>query len=654
MGSPLTNPPPVPRTRRGLLAEEPLILVLLALLLLYFARVLLIPLAIAVSLNFLLTPAVMKIQSLRVRRLPAVMLVLALAFAVAGGMGWIVARQVIAVINDLPNYRDNIHDKFASLHAPTTGPLSHTLDSIREIGAEISNETHPAPLPKPIEEPRTRRERELARIQAERQGQQLAEQQPEQPVPVTVVPPVQTARQYLTQYARPALEPFGVLLMVVIFTFYMLVKREDMRNRLLMLAGIGQMNLMTQALNEAAARISRYLITNVLMNAAYGVIFGVGLYLLHVPNATLWGALMGILRMIPYAGTMIAGLSTVAFTLAVFDNWWHPLWVLLLFGCLEFVIANFVEPHIYGKRTGISAFALVLMAIVWTLLWGWAGLIVSTPMTVCLIVMGRHVPQMSFLHILLGEDAELSPEAHFYERLLAMDQREAHQIAAGFLDGRRLVELYDEVVLPALVLSEQDRHKGVLDDVRAEWLYQSVTELVAELTDYKLPRDMDPICGTNGMPESDGETSEEHICPVVCVRAEDQADEIAATMLAQLLERCGHSTILLTTTALTPEIMERLAEDTGTVLCISAVPPFAFAQARRLAQTLRKSLPKNPILVGLWGGESDIDTLRERFGNARPDAIVTTLSDALTRVREISGKSAAGKTTAPVPGYTIF
>jgi hypothetical protein len=273
-------------------------------------------------------------------------------------------------------------------------------------------------------------------------------------------------------------------------------------------------------------------------------------------------------------------------------------------------------------------------------------------MTVCLIVMGRHVPQMSFLHILLGEDAELSPEAHFYERLLAMDQREAHQIAARFLDGRRLVELYDEVVLPALVLSEQDRHKGVLDDVHAEWLYRSVTELVAELTDYRLPRDMDPTCGANGTAESNGES--EHRSPVVCVRAEDQADEIAATMLAQLLERCGHSTILLSPTALTPEIMERLADDTGTVVCISAVPPFAFAQARRLAQSLRKSLPRNPILVGLWGGESDIDTLRERFGNARPDAIVATLRDALTRAREISGKSAVGRTTAPVPGYTIF
>lgn len=647
MASPAPNPPPMPRSRRGLLTEEPLILLALALLGLYFARAVLIPLAIALTLNFLLTPAVMQVERARVRRLPAVLLILVISFTIVGTVGWIVARQVITVINDLPNYRDNIHDKFAALHGPGTGPLSRTVASIREIGEEISNEAHPAPAPKPTEAPLTRHERELARVQAEKEAQK-------QPIPVTVISPAQTTSEYLSQFARPALEPIGVLAMVMIFTFYMLIKREDLRNRLLLLAGMGQLNLMTQALNEAAARISRYLITNVLVNAGYGVIFGVGLYLLHVPNATLWGALMGILRMIPFAGTMIAGFSTLAFTLAVFDNWWHPLWVLLLFGGLEFVIANFVEPLIYGKRTGISAFALVLMAIVWTLLWGWPGLIVSTPLTVCLIVMGRYIPQMSFLHILLGDDAELSPEAQFYERLLAMDQPEAHQIATSFLEGRSLQELYDGVVLPALVLSERDRHKGVLDEIHSNWLYQSATELLAELTDYRSP---EPVCGEGvelALGASDSETALEQTSPVVCVAAEDQADEIAGTMLAQLLEQCGHSTMLLSAATLSTEIMERLAEEPNTILCISAAPPFAFAQARRLAQSLRKSLPRNPIVVALWGDDGEADTLRERFGNPRPDAIVTTLADALSRIREIDSKTAESESKAPEPGYTLF
>jgi len=601
----------MPRSHRSLLAEEPLILLGLVLLAAYFARDILIPLAIALTLNFLLAPAVIKLQRLRINRTIAVALVAVMAFSVVGGVSWIVARQVIAVVAGLPNYRSNIQEKLTALHAPTAGPLGLAVRNIEEIGAEISSET-PPPQPREF---RTRREREEAQLEAE-----------QQPVPVRVIPQVQSNRLYLSQYAWPVLKPLGGVALVVIFTLYMLLKREDLRNRLLLLAGIGHLNLMTQALNEAAARISRYLIMNVVVNAGYGILFGVGLYMLHVPNATLWGALMGILRMVPYAGTMIAGLAPVAFTLAVFNGWWHPLWVLLLFAGLEFVIANFIEPHVYGKRTGISSFALVIMAVVWTLLWGWPGLIVSTPLTVCLIVMGRHIPQMKFLYILLGDDAELSPEAQFYERLLAMDQPEARRIAENFLEVHDLVELYDGVVLPALILSEQDRHKGVLDEVHGTWLYQSSIELIAELSDYRSPYVKAP-CEDQAKPD--------RIRPVVCIPADDHADEIAGTMFAQLLEQCGHKTMLLGAAALTQEIMVRLGEDPGTIVCISAVPPFAFAQARKLAQTLREHLPENPLIVGLWGGTGDPEALQSRFGSARPESVVTTLGAALSQIRQM-------------------
>jgi predicted PurR-regulated permease PerM len=649
MASPANNPSPLPRTPIGLLAHAPLLLLALVLVALYFGKPFLFPMAVALSLTFLLTPLVMQIQRLRVGRIPAVLLVLAMTATLVGGVGWIVGRQVIGVINDLPNYRENIQQKLYSLHAPTAGPLSRTVRSIREIGAEIANTTE-SPGDTATEAPHTRRERALARLSEDKQ-----------PVPVRVVAPAQTAAQYFSQYARPVLEPLAILALIVIFSFYMLVKREDLRNRLLLLAGKGQLNLMSQAMNEAAARISRYLITNVLVNAGYGVIFGVALYLLHVPNATLWGALMAILRMIPYVGTMIAGFSTVAFTLAVFDNWWHPLWVLLLFGGLEFVIANFIEPHIYGKRTGISSFALVIMAIVWTLVWGWPGLIVSTPMTVCLIVMGRHIPQMSFLYILMGEEAELSPEAQFYERLLAMDQSGAHAIADSFLEGKTLLDLYDGMVLPAILLSERDRHKGELDNIHSAWLYQSTTELVAELTDYAPPAAPGGEAESGAEPQeqtstaitkaenAEAEAVPEHTSPVVCVPAEDPADEIAATMLAQLLEKNGHSTMLLSRAALTEEILERLGEESNTILCISAVPPFAFAQARKMTQSLRKNVPRNPIVVGLWGSKDDVEKLRDRFGGARPTAIVTTLRDALQRVKEIDNPAREQTQPAPVP-----
>ena len=597
------------RSRRGLLTNEPLILLGLVLLALYYAREVLIPLAMALTLNFLLTPAVIFFERLRLKRISSVILVVFMASAVAGAVGFIVARQLIGVVNDLPNYRDNISHKLAAMNMPTTGPISKTVTSIREIEKTIAkDETQQA---------------ETGAAGGRRTGHQSVEIHPE---PVIVVAPPESTGRYVSELLKPVMKPLATLGMVLIFTIYMLLKREDLRNRLLLLAGVSRLNLMTQALNDAAERISKYLVMNVLVNASYGVIFAIGLFLLHVPNATLWGALLALLRMVPYAGTMIVGFATIGYTLAVFDGWSHSVWIFLLFAVLEITVSNFVEPHLYGSHTGISALALVAMAIVWTLLWGWAGLVVSTPLTVCLIVFGRYVPQMSFLHILLGEEAELAPEAHFYERLLATDQTEAHNVADRFLESHTLVDLYDGVIMRALIMTEQDRHKGVLDDVRSAYLFQSATELIAELTDYKSPLAPEPPC--------DPETAPNRTYPVVCLPANDQADEIAATMLAQLLEQCGHKTLLLPSAALSPEILSRLAEEAGTILCISAVPPFAFAHARTLAIRLRHSLPENRLLIGLWNTAGDKDVLRERFGQARPDYVVATLEEALAQIKE--------------------
>jgi predicted PurR-regulated permease PerM len=610
------NSTSMPRLRRGLLTNEPLILLALVLLGLYYAREVLIPLAMALTLNFLLTPAVMFFERRRLKRVSSVVLVVLMASAIVGGVGFIVARQLIGVVNDLPNYRENISHKLSALNMPTASPLSKAVSSIREIEKTIvkDNETGT-------------QQADTAAVAAGRRTREAERQRtPVNPEPVVIVAPPQSTGRYVSELLKPILKPLATLGMVVIFTIYMLLKREDLRNRLLLLAGVGRLNLMTQALNDAAERISKYLVMNVLVNASYGAVFAIGLFLLHVPNATLWGALLALLRMVPYAGTMIAGFATIGYTLAVFDGWSHALWVFLMFAVLEIAVSNFVEPHLYGSHTGISALALVAMAIVWTLLWGWAGLVVSTPLTVCLIVFGRYVPQMSFLHILLGDEAELAPEAHFYERLLATDQAEAHNIAERFLEAHTLTDLYDGVIMRALIMTEQDRHKGVLDDVRSSYLFQSATELIAELADYKSPLSPAPPC--------DPETTPGRTYPVVCVPASDQADEIAGTMLAQLLEQCGHKALLLPSAALTPEILSRLAEEAGTILCISAVPPFAFAHARTLAIRLRQSLPENRLLIGLWNTVGNKETLRERFGQARPDFVVATLAEALAQIKD--------------------
>jgi hypothetical protein len=221
-----------------------------------------------------------------------------------------------------------------------------------------------------------------------------------------------------------------------------------------------------------------------MVNAGFGTLFGFGLYWIGVPNAALWGALAGILRIVPYVGTLVATTMPIALSLAVFDGWLRPMLVFLLLAGLELIIANFVEPWLYGAHVGISSLALLVSAVFWTVLWGPAGLILSTPLTVCVVVLGRYVPQLSFLHILLGDEPVLAPEAQIYQRLLAMDQLEARSIVDQFLKGRPLVELYDSVLIPALGLAEQDRHNGTIDTTHEEFLFLSINEMIAEYSEY--------------------------------------------------------------------------------------------------------------------------------------------------------------------------
>ena len=247
--------------------------------------------------------------------------------------------------------------------------------------------------------------------------------------------------------------------------------------------------------------------------------------------------------------------------------------------------------------------------------------------------MGRYVPQMSFLHVLLGDDAELSPEARFYERLLAMDQAEVRLIADKFVDGKPLIDLYDGVLLPALSLAKQDLQKGGLDDARSRFVFMSTAELLAEFSEYKNPHTQN----SNGLLPPSRE-QHRHF-PVVCIAASDEADELSATMLAQLLEQCGFNTILLPLAAITPEILARLGEDRDTVVCISALPPFAFTAARNIGQRVRQQMPHNRILVGLWEADQETENMKSRFGPAKPTALVTSLAEAIAQVVEWDGDS---------------
>ena len=593
----------MPRVRTPEISRnEPMLLLAVIVLILYFARDLLIPLTFALTLSFVLAPAVSRLERRRVPRVLAVALTCIVAFVGIFSVGYVVSRQLLNVANDLPAYRLNIQRKMATVHSPAEQSLEKAFNAVEGISGDITTTTPPTSLQQP----------------------------PIQIQPVRVIDTDRSQLQATTELLMRFLRPIGTVGVVIVFSIYLLMKREELRHRILLLAGMGRINLMTQALQEAATRISQYLLFQLAVNAAYGILFGGGLYLIGVPDATLWGALAGILRIVPYVGTATSLALPLIVSLAISTTWLPPILILGLFLALELTATNFVEPWLYSTRTGISSLALLAMAIFWALLWGWPGLILSTPLTVCIVVMGRHVPQLSFLHTLLGTDAELSAEALFYERLLAMDQHEARAVANRFLDGKPLVELYDSVLIPALALVEQDRHQGNLDDKRSDFFFLTIGEIVAELTDYrqKEPADIAPAT-----PRRISRPIENDFA-VVCISVSDQADELTTLMLGQLMERASHPTLLLSAASVAGEILDSLAAEPTTVVFISALPPFAFSHARAICQRVRTHLPTNRICIGFWNSTDDLDQTIERFGNGRPTVILSTLSQALQQVAQ--------------------
>ncbi len=577
---------------------------------LYFAREILIPFAFALTLTFLLTPVVALLQRLHAGRVASVLTTVLVSVAVAGGIGWIIANQLVDVANQLPSYRQNIHAKIEAFHLPATGQLGQAAKSVQEIVQELTSPSAPSPTLPP---------------QGSKQNKPNVPPAAVSPTPVRVVQPSASGWTQLRDLGTPVLAPLGRAGMVLIFTIFMLLKREDLRNRLLRLVGLGQLNLMTQALDDASGRVSRYLLMQFLVNAGFGTLFGFGLYLIGVPNPALWGVVAGILRYVPYVGTLVAATLPIALSLAVFDGWLRPLLVFLLVAGLELIVANFVEPWLYGTRVGISSLALLVTAVFWTVLWGPAGLILSTPLTVCVVVLGRYFPQLSFLHTQLGDEPVLAAEAQLYQRLLAMDQLEAQTIVGQVLKGRPLVELYDSVLIPALSMAEQDRHKGALSAAREEFLFLSINEMVVEFSEYQLADTT-----------ATADTAEHPNHRIVCLPAHDRADEIMAAMLAQILEQKGFATLSFPVLGSSlNECLASIESDPSEVVCISALPPYAFAPARAMCKQIRERFPKLKVLVCVWGFSGDAQKAMARFERTQPDRLSTSLAEALEHVQEL-------------------
>ncbi len=572
---------------------------------LYFARVVLIPFALALLFTFILTPVVKLLERAHFGRILSALLVIGLTIGACGALGWTVTKQLSDVVNQLPAYKSNIRQKLASLHSSSNRTLDNATNTMTEIGKELAAPAGPA-----------RSEGNgVTHPVRNRSGDSV------EPVPVEVV---HTSIEPF-ESVQNALELLASTLIVFVFTIFMLIRREDLRNRLISLAGEGHLHLVTQTLDDASARVSRYLLMQTIVNACYGIFIGVCLHFIGVPGALLWGALACILRFLPYVGPPLAGIMPLLLSMAVFTGWSKPLETLALFVVTELIVSNLVEPMLYGAHTGISSIAILVAAIFWTAIWGPIGLVLSTPLTVCLLVVGRHFPQLRILHILLGDEPALTPDSRFYQRLLALDHNEARQVLEHYLQEKTLEELYDSVLIPALSLAEQDRHQNRLDEATEKFISQSTRELVDELWE---PRGAEARSHPDG---AEVQTSvaqsvsrAENSKNILCLPARDEADEIVGTMLAQVLERAGHHA-QCASVGTTSEMLAQVKEEKPDVVCISALPPFAVPHVRALYAKLRVQDPKLKILVGLWRFSGEPAKLSQRVGLAEGSRAFTTL-----------------------------
>jgi predicted PurR-regulated permease PerM len=566
---------------------------------LYLGRDILIPLALAILLSFMLAPVAIRLRRLGLGRIPAVIAIVLLLLVALLGLGAIVGNQMVHLADNLPRYEWNLRSKIRDLAIaiPSGGIVERTSEMLRDLGQELEEAT--APEEKVTSGP---------------------EAEAPEPVPVQVQEPPPPPLQTLRELGGPLIAPIATAGLVVVFVIFMLLQREDLRDRVIRLLGARDVARATEAMNDAAKRISRYLLMQLVINVLYGIPVGVGLFLLGVPNPVLWGMLATVLRFVPYVGPVIAALFPIALSFAVAPGWTLPLLTIALFVTLELFSNNVLEPWLYGSSTGLSPVAVLVAAVFWTTLWGPAGLLLSTPLTVCLVVLGRHVPQLGFFHVLLGDEPALPPEVKFYQRLLAHDPEEATELAEEYLEDESLDKLYDTVILPALALAEQDRLRASLDRETVHDIAQDTVGVVEELAEEE------PV--PDEAAAAEGGT-------VLCIGARNALDEAAAAMLAHLLQREGRRVRSVAHEAVAGRNLVRLERDGVALICLSYVNPAATQHAHRLTRRLRQHFGSEVrIMVGLWTSPPAADASEEPLRAIGADLLATSLGQALRQIAE--------------------
>ena len=603
---------------------------------LYFGREVFVPIALAILLSFVLAPLVRLLQRWHIPRGLSVISVVFIAFMSIFALGGVIATQVAELAGDLPQYQFTMREKIKSLRgtAATSGTLERAADVLQDLGKELNKPKDPAtsptiqpPVPSPAQEPR--------------------------PIPVEVRQPPPTALESIAALISPLLRPLTTTGITAIFVIFILLQREDLRNRFIKLAGSRDLQKTTAALDDATTRLSRLFLIQLALNTAFGVVIGTGLWIIGIPNPVLWGILAAVLRFVPYVGAAISAVFPLTLAAAVDPGWAMLLWTAALFLVVEPLVGHVIEPLLYGHSTGLSPVAIITSATFWTALWGPVGLVLATPLTICLVVLGRHVERLEFLEVMFGDRPALSPSELFYQRMLAEDPSEAVDKAEEFLKASSLSAYYDEVALPALKLAQNDIARGALDRVQSEKIKAAVVEVVDDLVDQD---DQKPVSETINDAEATAalETVHDETLdlpvveradlapqwqgdkPVLCVAGRGPLDEAAAIMLAQLLEKHGLGARVEGADAVAISNIFRLDTAGIGMVCLSYLDAGSPARMRYAIRRMRRRLPKAQVLLGCWMADIDTATIREM---TKADAVATTLREAVRLCLEAAGKS---------------
>ncbi len=573
---------------------------------LYFGRELLVPLALAALLTFMLSPLVTRCQRW-LGKVGAALFVVAVLFGITVGAGWVLTRQAMDMAVSLPNYKENIRTKLRAVRLPENGPFSRLSSTLEELKKDLPGGAA--------------RQLPLAAGAPDRS------ERPPQQVEVVNGPDKRLA--FVQSVIAPVLGPLGTGALVLLLLVFMLLERDDLRNRLIRLIGQGRIGATSRAMDDAGSRVSKYLQMQLIVNVTYGLAVSIGLFFIGVPNALLWGAFATVLRFVPYVGPWIAAAFPILLSLAVSDGWLVPVLTICLYIVIELVSNNVMEPWLYGSSIGVTPIALIVAALVWTWLWGAVGLVLATPLTVCMVVMGRHIPRLAFFSIVLSDEESLTPAEDCYHRLQRAGEHDEMELVETYLKSHALGDLLDSVLVPVMIAAESDHRSGLLETDQLDLVGRGMVGILEELEIRQEGLAMEPVM------------AHDESFVICCLPAKAWRDELACSMLALQLMDQGRTVQRASARMVTGELVAWVREQNADVVCVSAVAPTTANQVRYLCLKLRAGFPDLGIIVGMWGAvgntAGDFRMLRESGANE----VVATISEAALWMKD--------RTALPMP-----